>query len=78
MQSPQKKNERRVSFLADRMAFLIVDLVKRDCDYGEFCHDEFYEGVDADQIRETQKYKVALDFIRGMMRRQDNENKDVG
>ena len=74
MPSPQTKNERRVAFLADRMAILMVDMVDRDCDYGSFCYDSFYEGAVADQMRKTHHYKVSLDFIRRMMLRHDDEN----
>ena len=66
-------DKQRVAFLADRMAILMVDLVRRDCDFGTFCHDEFYQGVDADVTRESKQYEVALDFIRRMLRRQDND-----
>jgi len=68
----KQQAEDRIKFLADRMALLIVDLVCRDADYGEFCFDEFYTGSNADTMRESQHYKVALDFVREMIRRHDN------
>lgn len=72
-----KENKRpndaaRLKFLADRMALLIVDLARRDCDYGEFCHDDFYQGLDADVVRDSKEYVVSLDFVRNMLRRFDS------
>ncbi len=75
MPKPEKKLQRaeaRITFLADRMALLIVELVRRDCDYGEFCFDDFYEGKQAQKIRRSQHYHVTLDFVREMLRRHDN------
>ena len=73
MPKPDKKLQQdRIAFLADRMALLIVDMVRRDCEYGEFCADEFYEGEDADVTRESKQYEVAIDFVRNMLRRHDN------
>ena len=73
MPSPQTKNERRVAFLADRMAILMVDLVRRDHDYGPFCFDDFYEGKKGEEMRKSRYYQTSLDFVRNMLRRQDNE-----
>ena len=55
------------------MALLMVDLVRRDLDYGRFCHDEFYEGELADSMRQSKHYEVSIDFIRMMLRRHDEE-----
>lgn len=55
-------------FLADRMAILMVDLVRRDMDYGTFCHDEYYK---SDDVRQSTEYEVCIDFIRKMIRRHD-------
>lgn len=75
MPSDAKKrpsNKRRVAFLADRMALLMVDLIRRDCEYGRFCHDEFYCDEIAGYLRSGKEYKVALDFVRNMLRRHDD------
>lgn len=66
------KNDERLAFLADRMAILLVDLVRRDFDYGPFCFDEFFENQMADEIRRSQHYHVAIDFVRKMVRRHNN------
>ena len=74
---PQEKKlqpaEARIAFLADRMALLMVDLVRRDCDFGRFCFDEFYKGEVAGYLRNSKEYLVCIDFVRKMLRRHDNE-----
>lgn len=70
-------NKRRVAFLADRMAILMVELISRDCEYGLFCYDEFYKDELAEKWRESQYYDTALDFVRNMLRRFD-ENERTG
>ncbi len=65
--------EARIAFLADRMAILMVELISRDCEYGLFCYDEFYKDELAEKWRQSQHYHVALDFVRNMLRRHDNE-----
>ena len=44
----------------------MADLVMRDLEYGEFCHDEFYQ---LKRVRENQYYPVCMDFVRNMVRR---------
>lgn len=72
MPNKLEKANKRIEFLADRLSILMVELVTRDCDYGDFCHDDFYKSEAADVTRETQHYKVALDLVRNMLRRHDN------
>lgn len=55
-----------VRFLADRLAVLMAELVARDLDFGDFCHDEFYQ---LDRVRNNQHYPVCMDFVRNMVRR---------
>lgn len=78
---PRAKNEQdrispateRLRFMADRMALLMVDLVRRDCDYGKFCYDDWYEDDVADYLRKSKEYDVCLDFVRRMLRRHDTK-----
>jgi hypothetical protein len=53
------------------MALLMVELVRRDIEYGEFCHEEFFEGEAADKLRQSDYYATCLDFVRGMLRRRN-------
>ena len=53
------------------MALLMVDLVRRDMEYGKFCHEEFYEGEIAAHLRKSKEYATCLDFVRRMLRRHD-------
>lgn len=68
-----QRAEERVKFLADRMAMLLVELVRRDMDYGRFCHEEFYTDEGAGYLRQGREYEVSIDFVRNMVRRFDNE-----
>lgn len=74
MPNDDKKSNDRLVFLADRMAILMVDLVRRDCDYGRFCHDEFYCDEIAGYLRNGKEYQVCLDFVRNMLRRHDEDS----
>ena len=67
------RSDKRLAFLADRMARLMVDLVRRDLDYGKFCHDEFYTDEIAGYLKQGKEYEVCIDFVRIMIRRHDNE-----
>ena len=69
----KQQAEDRIKFLADRMAILMVDLICREVDYGEFCYEEFYTSVSADVMRESKHYEVALDLVRSMIRKHDVE-----
>ena len=66
-------NTDRLAFLADRMALLMVDIVRRDCDYGHFCHDKFYEDEVAGYLRQGNEYQVCLDFVRIMIKNHDKK-----
>jgi hypothetical protein len=59
------------------MAMLMVELVRRDLDYGRFCHDEFYTDEVAGYLQQGKEYEVCIDFVRIMLKKQnrriDNE-----
>lgn len=75
MPTPEKKPQAdRLRFLADRLALLMTELVERDLDYGAFCHDEFYTGKRADEVRDSKAYEVSIDFVRKMLRRHDEKS----
>ncbi len=65
----------RLRFLADRMALLMQELVRRDMDYGRFCFEEFFEGEVPDHLRKRNDYDTCLEFVRRMLRRHDEEQK---
>ena len=48
----------------------MAELVIRDMEYGDFCHDEFYE---LNRVRDNQYYPVCMDFVRNMVRRKLSE-----
>ncbi len=76
---PSTKNEKqtkRLAFLADRMALLMVDIVRRDFDYGRFCHEEFYTDEVAGYLRQGKQYPVCLDFVRIMIKKHDKEQNE--
>ena len=77
---PSIKNEKqtkRLAFLADRMALLMVDIVRRDFDYGRFCHEEFYTDEVAGYLQQGKEYQVCLDFVRMMIKQHDKEQADA-
>lgn len=76
MPNDEKKQRKRLSFLADRMALLMVDLVRRDCDFGRFCHEEFYTDEVAGYLQQGKDYQVCLDFVRMMIKKHDKEQDD--
>lgn len=55
------------------MALLMVELVRRDLDYGRFCFDEFYDDEVADHLRKKREYEICIDFVRRMLRRHDEK-----
>jgi hypothetical protein len=58
------------------MAMLMVELVRRDFDYGRFCHEEFFTDEIAEHLRGKKEYEVCLDFVRRMLRRHDENEKE--
>ena len=70
------KNKQRVVFLADRMAMLMVELVRRDFDYGRFCYEKFFTDETAGYLRQGKEYEVCLDFVRMMIKKHDKEQAD--
>ncbi len=70
------KSDRRIAFLADRMAVLMMDLVRRDFEFGKFCHDEFFTNEIAGYLRQGKEYEVCKDFVRMMIQRDDRRFKD--
>ena len=65
----------RLRFMADRMALLMQELVRRDFDFGKFCYEEFYVGEVPDHLRKKKDYDTCLDFVRRMLRRHDDEQR---
>jgi len=68
----------RLRFLADRMALLLVELVRRDIDYGRFCFEEFYTDEVADHLRKSKDYKNCIEFVRMMLRKHDQKEREDG
>lgn len=66
----------RLRFLADRMAMLMVELVRRDLDYGRFCHEEYFTDEISDKLRESKEYDTCIDFVRRMLRKHDAAQKE--
>jgi hypothetical protein len=57
------------------MALLMVELVRRDLEYGKFCDEEFYEGEIADHLRKSKYYNTCIDFVRKMLRKRNAAEK---
>ena len=59
------------------MAMLMVELVRRDMDYGRFCFEEFYTDEVAGYLQQGKEYEICMDFVRIMLKKQntriDNE-----
>jgi hypothetical protein len=66
----------RLRFMADRMALLMVELVRRDFDFGRFCFEEFYVGEVPDHLRKSKDYETCMEFVRMMLRRHDAEQRE--
>lgn len=62
-----KRLEKQVQLLADRYALVLVELVRRDLDYGPYCYDDWYCGEVADYNRKHRYCKMAKEFIRKMI-----------
>jgi hypothetical protein len=58
------------------MALLMVDLVRRDFDYGKFCHEEFFTDEVAGYLRHGKEYQICIDFVRMMIQKHDKEQAD--
>ena len=76
MPNDEKKQRKRLAFLADRMALLMVELVRRDFDFGRFCHEEFYTDEVAGYLQQGKDYQVCLDFVRMMIKKHDKEQEN--
>lgn len=76
MPKEEKKQAKRLAFLADRMALLMLELVRRDFDFGRFCHEEFYTDEIAGYLQQGRDYQVCLDFVRMMIQKHDKEQKN--
>jgi hypothetical protein len=73
MQKQDKKQSKRLAFLAERMALLMLELVRRDFDFGRFCHEEFYTDETAGYLQQGKDYETCLDFVRMMIKKHDKE-----
>ena len=73
-----QRDEARLAFLAGRMALLMVDLVRRDLDYGRFCHEKFYTDEIAGYLQQGKEYQVCLDFVRMMIKQHDKQEASDG
>jgi hypothetical protein len=69
------RSDKRLAFLADRMAMLMVELVRRDLDYGRFCHEEFFTDEVAGYLHQGRQYEVCIDFVRIMIKNHDLREK---
>ena len=65
------KSNKRIAFMAERMALLLLDLTRRDFEYGKACFEEFYTGEVAGYLQQGKEYKVCLDFVRMMLKKHD-------
>lgn len=57
------------------MALLLVELVRRDLDFGPHCFEEFFTDEVADHLRKHKDYEVCIDFVRMMLRKHDAAKK---
>ncbi|KPK74268.1 MAG: hypothetical protein AMJ84_00340, partial [Acidithiobacillales bacterium SM23_46] len=57
------------------MALLLLELVRRDFEFGKFCFEEFYEGEIPDHHRKSRDYEICLDFVRMMLRKHDEKER---
>ncbi len=73
---PQKQ-DKRLAFLADRFAVVLVDIVQRDMDYSDICFDDFYRGERAHVMRKSKTYQVTLDLVRSMIKKHDQSMKNA-
>lgn len=78
MPKADKKQDKRIAFMADRMALLILELVRRDMDFGRFCHEEFYTDEIAGYLQQGKDYDTCLDFVRMMIKKHDKREKENG
>lgn len=69
------RSDKRLAFLADRMARLLVELVRRDFDYGKYCFEEFYTDEVAGYLKQGKEYEVCIDFVRMMIKKHDLREK---
>lgn len=70
------KSDKRLAFMADRMAMLMVELVRRDLDYGRFCHEDFFTDEVAGYLHQGKEYEVCIDFVRMMIKKHDLREKE--
>ena len=73
----QQKQDKRLAFLADRFAVVLVDIVQRDMDYSDLCFDDFYRGERAHVMRKSRHYQVTLDLVRSMIKNHDKSVKNA-
>ena len=75
MTNDLKQANRRIGFLADRMALLLVICKSRSQDWNPWFRDAMYDAEDSMgvEIREWPEYTTAKDIIRNMLRKFDNE-----
>ncbi len=71
---PQCSENSRLKLLAERMAILmVVCRLKYGIGWNVWMHEGLYSGETGDEFRSMPEFKVALDVIRNMIRRQDRE-----
>ena len=71
------RSDKRLAFMADRMALLMLELVRRDFDYGRFCHEEFFTDEVAGYLQQGKDYKICMDFVRMMIKKHDLREKEI-
>ena len=65
------RSNKRIAFMAERMALLLLDLVRRDFEYGKACFEDFYTDEIAGYLQQGKEYQVCLDFVRMMLKKHD-------
>lgn len=70
------RSNKRIAFMAERMSLLLLELVRRDFDYGRFCFEEFYTDEVAGYLQQGREYKVCVDFVRMMLKKHDQREKE--
>jgi len=71
----KKLDDSKLAFLCDRMAILmVVCRLKYDIGWSVWLGEGLYTGETGDEFRAMPEFKVAIDVIRNMIRRHDNDH----
>ena len=72
----KEKSDKRLAFMAERMSLLMLELVRRDFDYGRYCYEEFYTDETAGYLQQGKDYKICVDLVRMMIKKHDQRERD--